>query len=122
MVFLLSIILSFLSNIVDCQLYANNRNYSNHSGISIFDKGQVNGQATALKTKLQKTGNKKLEKNSKYRKRNNSKRYLAISSFFSIDLKNQFSYIIKNNSVQICFPFLNLHPNSLRAPPVFYCI
>jgi hypothetical protein len=123
MVFLLSILIFFISNTVDLQVYNNYENQSNYSEISVFSKNQVCSQATAIKTKLFKLGTtNKPEKSSKYRKRINNKRFSTLTDSSNSDLKNCYSNILQNQSNQIYIQNLDLHPNSLRAPPVFYCV
>ncbi len=122
MVFLISILLTFLSNPVNFHNHAQCGNYSGDSGISILDKSIANRHVNALIPKLNKIRNKELEKNSKFRTRINTKRYFAISGFSGIDLKNQIIFSFQNFDIQIYAQSLDLHPNSLRAPPVFYCI
>jgi len=122
MLFLLSILFSLLSNTFDLSTHAPEVNSNEHFGVFSFSKKTLNNQPAFINIKLYRFGIIKRAIQSKYPKRSITKRCLAISSCSGIDLNNPFSYIVQNNNVHICFLSFYLHPNSLRAPPIIYCI
>jgi hypothetical protein len=90
--------------------------------VSVFSKKELKDKNSAANISINKIRKHKRENQSKWQKRKIPKRYVTNAILLSSELNYFYRNINLYNYCQFCIHTPGTHPNSLRAPPVFYCI
>ncbi len=120
MVFFIYILFSLLPNTFDLSVHGNLENNGEYFCISHNTQKSISNQLASLKINL--SGNNKARKLSKYLKRKHITRHLAICSLSCTDSNNHYRLVVNNANSDSFILYVDLHPNSLRAPPAIYCM
>jgi hypothetical protein len=120
MVFFIYILFSILPNTFDLSVRGNIENTEEYFCISHNTQKCLSNQIDSLKINLSILGNNKARKLSKYLKRKQITRHFAICCASCLNSNNHFKFVGINANVDNFILYVDLHPNSLRAPPAVY--